>query len=67
MKYFDEHTVELWPLELACLEHQGSLKLVRWSWQFPYTFNVKIYPRLEQPWLELKARSAGRFFHVKTL
>ena len=60
-------TVELWSLELACLEHQGSLELVRRSQQFPYIFNVKIHPRLEQRWLELKAWSAGRFFHVKTL
>ena len=45
------HTVELWSLELACLEHQGSLELVRLSRQFPYTFNVKIHPRLEQRWL----------------
>ena len=42
------NTVELWSLELACLEHQGSLELVRRSRQFPYTFNVKIHPRLEQ-------------------
>ena len=56
------NTVELWSLELACLEHQGSLKLVCRSWQFPYTFNVKIHPRLEQRSLELKARSVWRFF-----
>ena len=42
------YTVELWSLELACLEHQGSLELVRRSRQFPYTFNVKIHPKLEQ-------------------
>ena len=48
-----KNTVELWSLELACLEHQGSLKLVRRSLQFPYTLNVKIHPRLEQQWLEL--------------
>ena len=60
-------TVELWSLELACLEHQESLELVCRSRQFPYTFNVKIHPRLEQRWLELKTRSAGGFFHVKTL
>ena len=47
------HTVQLWSLELACLEHQGSLELVRRSQQFPYTFNIKIHPRLEQRWLEL--------------
>ena len=41
-------TVELWSLVLACLEHQGSLELVSWPRQFPYTFNVKIHPRLEQ-------------------
>ena len=35
------------------LEHQGSLELVRRSRQFPYTFNVKIHPWLEQRWLEL--------------
>ena len=35
-------TVELWSLVLVCLEHQGSLELVRWSQQFPYTFNVNI-------------------------
>ena len=46
------YTVKLWSLEPACLEHQGSLELVRRSWQFPYTFDVKIYPRLEQRWLE---------------
>ena len=40
------YTVELWLLELACLEHQGSLELVHRSQQFPYTFNVKIHPRL---------------------
>ena len=60
--YFFTTTVELWSLELACLEHQGSLELVRRSRQFPCTFSVKIHPRLEQLWLELKARSAGRFF-----
>ena len=47
------YTVELWSLELACLEHLGSLELIRQSRQFPYTFNVKIHPRLEQRWLEL--------------
>ena len=46
-------TVELWSLELACLEHQGLLELVRRSRQFPYIFNVKIHPRLEQWWLKL--------------
>ena len=56
-----DSTVELWSLELACLEHQGLLELVRRSLQFPNTFNVKIHPRLEQRWLELKARSAGQF------
>ena len=52
-------TVELWSLELACLEHQGSLELVRRSRQFPYTFNVKIHPRLEQLWLELSNPKQG--------
>ena len=42
------YTVELWSLELACLEHQGSLELVCRSRQTPYTFNVKIHPWLEQ-------------------
>ena len=46
-------TVELWSLELACLEHQESLELIRRSQQFPYTFNVKIHHRLEQRWLKL--------------
>ena len=54
-----KYTVELWSLELACLEHQGSLELVRWSWQFPYTFNVKIHPRFEQRWLELSSSKHG--------
>ena len=53
------YTVELWSLELACLEHQGSLELVRRSQQFPYTFNVKIHPRLEQRWLELSNSKHG--------
>ena len=52
-------TVELWLLELACLEHQGSLELVRRSRQFPYTFNNKIHPRLEQRWLELSNSKHG--------
>ena len=47
------NSIELWSLELACLEHQGLLELVRRSRQFPYTFNVKIHPRLEQRWLKL--------------
>ena len=53
------NTVELWSLELACFEHQGSLELVRWSRQFPYTFNVKIPLRLEQRWLELSNSKHG--------
>ena len=53
------NTVKLWSLEPACLEHQGSLELVRQSWQFPYTFDVKIYPRLEQRWLELSNSKHG--------
>ena len=53
------NTVELWSLELACLEHQGSLELVRRSRQFPYTFNVKIRTRLEQRWLELSNSKHG--------
>ena len=53
------YTVELWSLELACFEHQGSLELVRRSRQFPYTFNVKIHPRLEQRWLELSNSKHG--------
>ena len=52
-------TVELWSLELACLEHQGSLELVRRSLQFPYTFNVKLHPRVEQGWLELSNSKHG--------
>ena len=52
-------TVELWSLELACLEHQGSLELVRRSQQFPHTLNVKIHPRLEQGWLELSNSKHG--------
>ena len=58
-------TVELWSLELACLEHQGSLELVRRSRQFSYTFNVKIHPMLEQRLLELsnsKHSPQGDFF-----
>ena len=52
-------TVELWSLELACFEHQRSLELVRRSRQFPYTFNVKIHPRLVQRWLELSNSKHG--------
>ena len=55
----DSFTVELWSLELACLEHQGSLELVRRSRQFAYTFNVKLHPRLEQRWLELSNSKHG--------
>ena len=54
-----KYTVELWSLELACLEHQGSLELVRRSRQTPYTFNVKIHPWLEQRWLELSNSKHG--------
>ena len=54
-------TVKLWSLELACLEHQGSLELVRRSRQFLYTFNDKIYPRLEQRWLELSNSKHGPY------
>ena len=54
-----ESTVELWSLELACLEHQGSLELVCRSQQFPYTFNVKIHSWLEQRWLELSNSKHG--------
>ena len=53
------YTVELWSLELACLEHQESLEHIRRSQQFPYTFNVKIHPRLEQRWLELSNSKHG--------
>ena len=53
------YTGELWSLELACLEHQGLLELVRRSRQFPYIFNVKIHPRLEQWWLELSNSKHG--------
>ena len=35
------------------------------SCQIPYIFNVKIHPRLEQRWLELKTRTAGQFFMYK--
>ena len=63
MEQFDtlsiQYTVKLWSLELACLEHRGSLELVRWSLQFSYTFNVKMYPRLEQRWLELSNSKRG--------
>ena len=52
-------TVELWLLELACHERQGSLELVRRSRQFPPTFNVKIHPRLEQLWLKLSNAKHG--------
>ena len=52
-------TVELWSLKLACFEHQRSLELVHWSRQFRYTFYVKIYPRLEQQWLELSNSKHG--------
>ena len=67
MKIRKTSTVELWSLELACLEYQEWLELVRQSRQFSYTFNVKIHPSLEQRWLELKVRSAGQCFNVKTL
>ena len=60
-------TVELWSLELACLEHQGSLELFCRSRQFHYIFNVKIHPRLEQRWLELKPHSTGRFFMLNAM
>ena len=53
------YTVELWSLELACLEHQGSLEHVHRSRQFPFTFNVKIHLRLEQRWLELSNSKHG--------
>ena len=61
----DTGTVKLWTLELACLDYQGSLNLVRRSRQFPHTFNVKIHPRLEQRWLQLsnsKHGPQGEFF-----
>ena len=64
----DHVTVELWSLELACLEHQGSLELVRRSPQYPYTINVKIHPRVEQRWLKLsnsKHGPQGDFFMLK--
>ena len=53
------YTVELWSLELACVEHQGSLELICPYRQFPYTFNVKIHPRLEQRCLELSNSKHG--------
>ena len=46
-------TVELWSLELACLENHGLLELIRQSRQVLYIFNVKIHPMLEQQWIEL--------------
>ena len=48
------YMVELWLLELVCLKHHGSLELIRQSIQFPFIFDVKMHPRLEQQWLELK-------------
>ena len=62
-------TVELWSLELARLEHQGSLEIVRRLLQFSYTLNVKIHPRLEQRWLELSNSKRGPQddFSCKTL
>ena len=59
MLWLLNNTVELWLLELACLKHQGSLELFRRSRQFPYSFNVKIHPRLEQRWLELSNSKYG--------
>ena len=59
------NTVKLWLLKLTGLKHQGSVELARQSQQFPYTFNVKIQPRLEQRWLELsnsKHGPQGNFF-----
>ena len=61
------HTVELRSLKLACLKHHGSLELFPQSRQIPYIFNVKIHPRLEQRWLELKTRTAGQFLMYKPL
>ena len=61
------YTVELWSLELICVEHNGSLALIRQSPQFLYIFNIKIHPRLEQRWLELKTWTAGQFLMYKCL
>ena len=52
-------TVELWSLELACLEHHGWLELICQSRQIPCIFNVKIHPRLEQQWRELSNSKHG--------
>ena len=62
-------TVELWSLELACLEHNGSLELIRRSRRIPYIFNVKMPSRLDRTTmartLELKTRTAGQFLMYK--
>ena len=55
-------TVELWSLELACLEHQGSLELVRRSPQFPYTFNVQYTPGSDSNGSNSKHGAQGDFF-----
>ena len=67
LSLFIRFTVKLWSLELACLEHHGSLELICQSRQSPYIFNVKIHPRVEQRWLELKTRTAGQFLLNKLL
>ena len=57
-------SVKLWFLKLVCLEHHGSLELIRQSPQFPYILNVKIHLRLKEPWLELtnsKHKPQGNF------
>ena len=45
----------------------NAIELIRQSQQFPFIFNVKIHPRLEQQWLELRTRTAGQFLMYKRL
>ena len=56
---YSTYTVELWSLELICLEHHGSLELVRQSHQFLYVFNAKRHPRFEQAWLKFSNTKHG--------
>ena len=38
LKWTSTYTVELWTLELVCLEHHGSLELFLQFRQFPYMY-----------------------------
>ena len=62
--YKKSNTVELWSLELACLEHQGSLDLFVGPSNFPIHLLLKYTPgsNSDGSTLELKAWSSGRFF-----